>query len=287
MVLPFDNTNVAQFMNFTNAGVNTLKQSTAFAKIRANSKLFTTNVVTNADQFALKYAKIHEYAFNENNFSESLNYGNIRQHNLTSVQATRNLLSTFFNATEMDAYLTNKQSTQTSSTTKLVNLQNLLNEETQSRFRQQFIGMNSALNHLSTINSSSDNKNTNHLLNSLISNKLRSTNLTQNNNALQNTSSLPVSHLMKAINTTLLNVQKTDLLVNLKGENTNILAADQLIRNYTNLTAGSSHYNLSPNNNSLFANLNSAKTTHVSQNNFTTVTNTSNLLLDSSFITKL
>lgn len=287
MVLPFDNTNVAQFMNFSNAGVNTLKQSAAFAKIRANSKLFTTNVVTNADQFALKYAKIHEYAFNENNFSESLNYGNIRQHNLTSVQATKNVLSTFFNATEMDAYLTNRQSAQTNSTTRLVNLQNLLNEETRSRFRQQFIGMNSTLNHLSTINNSSDNKNTNHLLNSLVSNKLRSTNLTQNNNTFQNISSLPVSHLMKDINTTLLNTQRTDLLINLKGENTNILTADQLIRNYTNLTAGSSPYNLSPSNNSLSANLSSAKTTYVSQNNFTTTTNTSNLLLDSSFITKL
>jgi hypothetical protein len=287
MVLPFDNTNVAQFMNFSKAGVNTLKQSSAFAKIRANSKLFTTNIVTNADQFALKYAKIHEYAFNDNNFSESLNYGNVRQHNLTSIQATKNVLSTFFNATEMDTYLTNKQSSQTSSTTKLLNLHNLLHDASNSRFKQQFTNLNTSLNSISTINSSSDSKTANHLLTSLVSNKLHSANLTRNNSLLQNTSSLPISHLTKALNTTLLNAQKTDLQVNLKGENTNILAADQLIRNYTNLTVGSSNYNLSPNNNSIAANINAAKATHVSQNSFTPAMSTSNLLLDLNFITKL
>jgi len=57
-MLPFDNANIANFLNFNDVGTNTLKQSAAFAKIRANSKLFNTNIVTDADQFALKYAEL-------------------------------------------------------------------------------------------------------------------------------------------------------------------------------------------------------------------------------------
>jgi len=287
MVLPFDNTNVAQFMNFNKAGVDTLQQSSAFAKIRANSKLFTTNVVTNADQFALKYAKIYEYAFNENNFSESLNYGNVRQHNLTSVQATKNVLSTFLNSVELDTYLTNSQAFQADSTTKTSSLQNLLNEGDKSKFNQYLHNLGTSIDSVTTINSSSETKDVHNLLTSLLSGKSQTYNFIVSMNLANTATSLPFSNIHPILNTTLLNKQYSDLQLNLKGENTSVLSADQLIRNYTNLKLGSSPYNLSPNNNSLASLLKLNKTTSVSRNNFTGLENTTNLLIDPSFVTKL
>lgn len=287
MVLPCDNTNVAQFMNFKDAGINTLKQSGSFAKIRANSKLFTTNVVTNADQFSLKYAKICEYAFNENNFNESVNYGNTRQHNLTSIQATKNVLSTFLNETEMRDYLTNKLDARNSKVVESSGLKTLTGVDYDSKFKKQFNALGLSLNQVLNTNSLVDKKKTSYPVTNLISKNNNTNFKLTNSNILALNSSLPTTNLVSVLSNKFLNNAGTDVQTLLKSDNTNILAADQLVRNYANLSAHSSHPNLSTSNNSAVAHLSNANSLSAVQNTFNAVNGNTKLLFDTNFFTKL
>lgn len=274
-------------MNFKNAGVSTLSQSAAFAKIRANSKLFTTNVVTDANQFALKYAKIHEYAFNDNNFSEALTYGSVRQHNLTSAQATKNVLSTFLNAEEMSRYLNSKTVLNEETRGIKVGIGNLLYEDTTSVFKQHLTALNFSLDYLDTINSVNDIKKVNYLFSSLISKKFNRLNFSENSLLITNVISLPLTKLTPFLNTHFLNNPRSDIQISLRGENTTILPADQIIRNHDTINPGYSHPNLSINNNNVSARINFVKHVNALQNNFTNLNINPHFLLDVNFLTRL
>ena len=131
LVLPFDNTNIANFANFNDAGFNTLKQSAAFSKIRANSKLFNTNIITNPTNFSSKFHKINKFIFSENSYISSNTYGSVRQHNLLSSISTSNNLSTFLNEKDLLTFLSNEgvKSQPTANTTNSVRLTDIINSE--------------------------------------------------------------------------------------------------------------------------------------------------------------
>jgi len=86
-VLPVDNQKTFNFLNFNDVGATTSNKSTAFKKIRSNSKIFTTNLVHTPTTFYNRYSNINKLLTNETKFLESVNYGLKRQHNLTSNSA--------------------------------------------------------------------------------------------------------------------------------------------------------------------------------------------------------
>jgi hypothetical protein len=71
-------------LNFNDIGATTSNKSTAFKKIRANSKIFNTNLVSTPTPFTNRYITINKLLSNETKFLDSTNYGLRRQHNLTA-----------------------------------------------------------------------------------------------------------------------------------------------------------------------------------------------------------
>jgi heme/copper-type cytochrome/quinol oxidase subunit 2 len=287
LMLPFDNANVANFLNFNDVGVNTLKQSTAFAKIRANSKLFNTNVVVNADQFALKYSKINELAFNSNTEVETSNYGNIRQVGLTSSKATLNNLATCLNETEMLDFLTNSQYEKTKKNTTVVNLNFATTSEQTNNEYNDVTSLHDRFKSTELLNDSGDLKKSNFVLNSIISNKQNTAFVTNSNQFNTNLSNLPLSELSSLTQNNILNTNLSNLKIFLKGDNENILTPDQLIQNYANLKNGFSNYNLSNKNNNVQSLLQNSNNLTVFKNLLNTADVNAVYTLDSQTFAKL
>ena len=72
------------FLNFNDIGATTANKSTAFKKIRANAKIFTTNLIATPSPFMNRYNALHKLTTSESKYLESVNYGLTRQHNLSS-----------------------------------------------------------------------------------------------------------------------------------------------------------------------------------------------------------
>jgi hypothetical protein len=286
-MLPFDNANVANFLNFNDIGANTLKQSSAFAKIRANSKLFNTNIVTNADQFALKYAKINELAFGSGSEIESSNYGNIRQHNLTSTKATLNNLATFLNEKDMMEFLTNSTIENNKTVSNLSNLNSVLSSENFYSNQKGVNTLNTHLNSVYLINDSTDVKKAKHILNAIDSTKQNSNANVSDNQLFLNNSILPTSTLEPLSTSQILNKNLSSLTTLLKGENENILIADQLVRNHPDLKSGLADYNLSNKNNTIHALIVNANSQAAFKNSLNSITANSSLITDPQTFVKL
>jgi hypothetical protein len=75
---------IDNWSKFNDIGATTANKSTAFKKIRANSKAFNTNLVHTPTAFMNRYTTINKLLANETKFLESTNYGLKRQHNLTA-----------------------------------------------------------------------------------------------------------------------------------------------------------------------------------------------------------
>jgi hypothetical protein len=83
-----DNSKMVNFLNFRNIGTDTVQPSESFKKIRAYSRVYNTNLVHHADSLTTKYNQLNNLYLNDNMFTDSISYGNVRQHNLTAVAAT-------------------------------------------------------------------------------------------------------------------------------------------------------------------------------------------------------
>ena len=105
LVQPLDNAKLFNFMNFKNIGIDNLKESSAFKKIRMYSKVYTTNLIHTPTTFTDKYIKLNSLYCNDNDFYNSANYGLKRQHNLTSISATTAINSTFLDQNSMNKFL--------------------------------------------------------------------------------------------------------------------------------------------------------------------------------------
>lgn len=240
---------MSNFLNFNDAGINTLKQSSAFAKIRANSKLFTTNVVSNADEFSLKYAKINKLAFGENSFSDVNSYGNIRQHNLLSTNASNNNMSTFLNKDEMTDFLTSNTRAHKSSTSNTSRLIAISTSEFYKNITELVGDVSFYTNQFNLLNNSSDVKHKTHIFSNIISKAYGNKDFKSTTSTSTTIGELPVSSLEKFYKYDTLNKSSSTIKTLIKGENTTVLPADQLVINYSNLKLGFSNYNLTRSNN--------------------------------------
>jgi heme/copper-type cytochrome/quinol oxidase subunit 2 len=287
LMLPFDNANVANFLNFNDIGANTLKQSSAFAKIRANSKLFNTNIVTNADHFALKYAKINELAFGSGSEVESSNYGSIRQHNLTAAKATLNNLATCLNEKEMLEFLTSSVSESNKKVGNLLEVNSSFDSENFFTSQKNINALGKYLNYVYLMNDSTDVKKIKHTFNMLGSTKQNSVINVSSTQLLLNNSMLPTSVLESFTSNNTLNKSFSSMKTLLKGANSNILTPDQLIRNYPDLKNGFADYNLSNKNNPIHSLIVNSSSQSSFKNSLIPVTSNISLVPDSQTFAKL
>lgn len=87
ILLPLDNGRLLNFMNFDNIGQNSLKEASAFKKIRTTSKTYTTNLVIADTASSTRFKKLHDLYKNDNSFLTATNYSFLRQHNLLNTKA--------------------------------------------------------------------------------------------------------------------------------------------------------------------------------------------------------
>jgi hypothetical protein len=289
LVLPFDNTNIANFANFKDAGFNTLKQSAAFSKIRANSKLFNTNVVTNPTNFSSKFHKINKFIFSENSYVDSNTYGSIRQHNLLSSTSTANNLSTFLNDKDLLAFLANEggESRPTSNTTNSTRLVGIIDSEFYKESTNYLNNINFYVKQLDTINDSSDKKPVKTVLNGIVSKSLINVNSITDLTPITKFYDLPNSQIQAFYKKEGLNAKFSILKNLIRGDSTGVLASDQLVRNYENVKLNSSNYNLSNSNNSASSFLNQHKQHSSIKNTFNTFSGLTSNLPDVSQLSKL
>lgn len=289
LVLPFDNTNIANFANFNDAGFNTLKQSAAFCKIRANSKLFNTNVVTNPTNFSSKFHKINKFIFSENSYISSNTYGSVRQHNLLSSTSTTNNLSTFLNEKDFLTFLANESigSRSPNNTTNSTRLVGIIDSEFYREGTNFLNNINFYIKQLDTINDSSDKKPVKIVLNSIISKSLNNVNCITDFTSVGKICDLPNSQIQSFYKKEGWNIKSSILKNLIRGESTGVLASDQLVRNYDNIKLNSSNYNLSNSNNSASSFLNQHKQSSSIKNTFNTFSGLTSNLPDVSQLSKL
>jgi hypothetical protein len=71
-------------MNFSDVGVDNLKDSTTFKKIQSFSKSNPQKLYSSIDEFNLKYKKLSDLYLNDYETLTTSNYGLKRQHNFSS-----------------------------------------------------------------------------------------------------------------------------------------------------------------------------------------------------------
>ena len=99
LLVPSDSSNVVNFLNFKNIGLNSLSESTAFAKIRNFTKVYNTHLVHTPSPFLSKYHRLNSLYSDENNFLGTSPFSVSKQQNLHSVSSIGNN----FSATLLDS----------------------------------------------------------------------------------------------------------------------------------------------------------------------------------------
>ena len=90
LLMPSDPSGSANFLNFKDIGVSTLRESSAFSKIRNFSKAYSTQLVHNPSLFVSKYQKLSALYMDENSFLDTSSFGVSKQHNFTSISTLGN-----------------------------------------------------------------------------------------------------------------------------------------------------------------------------------------------------
>jgi hypothetical protein len=91
LLLPNDNSNMLNFMNFDELGLSTVKDSSAFKKIQFFSKTNTESIFNIKSDFESNYYRLSSLYNTDLKLMSSLNYGISRQHNYNSLMSTNRL----------------------------------------------------------------------------------------------------------------------------------------------------------------------------------------------------
>ena len=90
LLMPSDPSGSANFLNFRDIGISTLRESSAFSKIRNFSKTYSTQLVHNPSTFVSKYQKLSSLYMDENSFLDTSSFGVSKQHNFASISTIGN-----------------------------------------------------------------------------------------------------------------------------------------------------------------------------------------------------
>lgn len=105
LLLPNDNANMLNFMNFDELGLSTVKDSTAFKKIQFFSKTNTESLFSLKSDFESNYQRISLLYNTDFKLMSSLNYGICRQHNYNSLMSSTKSPLTTLDKHSIDKYL--------------------------------------------------------------------------------------------------------------------------------------------------------------------------------------
>ena len=90
LLIPSDPSGSTNFLNFRDIGVSTLRESSAFSKIRSFSKAYSTQLVHSPSTFVSKYQKLSALYMDENSFLDTSSFGVTKQHNFASISTLGN-----------------------------------------------------------------------------------------------------------------------------------------------------------------------------------------------------
>lgn len=278
LLIPSDSGNSVNFLNFSNIGVNTLRESSAFTKIRNFTKVYNSHLVHTPSLFTGKYNKLNSLYLDENSYLTTSSFGVKKQHNLYATSALGNSsASTLLDSNSFNRFLHSN-----------LNLSNVVTSETQPLTLSALAlnkpdtfspGVDSArltsllkTNKLSTsagvtrlsqypsllenINDSSDKEGLSYPSTKLISPNVVTASLQNNEMTFsQSTLSETSSATSNPGNSSVLNTSSTAKLFNLNGPNSKVLLGDQSIRNLPDLSPNKSNLNLSTEVNTLTSNI--------------------------------
>ena len=126
LLMPSDPTGLVNFLNFKDIGVSTLRESSAFSKIRNFTKVYSTQLVHTPSTFISKYQKLNSLYINENNFMDTSSFGVSKQHTNSSISTLGNgFVSTLLDSKSFAQFLDSNTSLET-------NLDRSINEVSKS-----------------------------------------------------------------------------------------------------------------------------------------------------------
>jgi hypothetical protein len=94
-------------VNFSNIGLNTLKESSAFSKIRNSNKVYNSHLIQSPSSLTSKYNSINSLYGNEGVAFDASSFGVKKQHNLLSSASIGNAPSVHaIDSSSFNKYLT-------------------------------------------------------------------------------------------------------------------------------------------------------------------------------------
>lgn len=274
LTLPLDNNKVLNFLNFKDVGVNTLKASQAFKKIRTYSKTYTTNLNYVPLNTSTKYALMNKLYLDNNSFTDSLSYGTETQHTMSASKATSSNYSTFLDTNARMKFLNSNRGLntdlygsqlETPSVNSLIKTANFtpskqapstLNTlESSLVTSQSFDNLVKYPGLVNTINDDSDKKKFLYPHTKVINTRL-GLDYDFRNLDIMKQSSVPTSfsrNVTSYANSLFLNNNLNSKLFTASSSNQGVLVDDRVIRRFSNLSPKGSNFNLSHDLNSLSA----------------------------------
>ena len=274
LLIPSDSSGVTSFLNFKDIGVSTLRESSAFSKIRNFTKTYSTHLNHTPSSFTSKYHKLNSLYMDENAFLNTSSFGVSKQHNATAISSLGNgFTSTVLDSAAFSRFLDSSTGISLPSQTSLPlthasplssTKSTISTSEDASRaitlLTDESSSSSSSLsNSPSTLNHLDDNSDkpkldnltlqaaTLHLVNGVRLNKELLSIQADLTSSSSTASSYP--------NLTLLNTSSNPRVLNINGPSSKVLPNDQSARNLPTESLTKSDFNLSQNLNPIVSNL--------------------------------
>ena len=289
LIMPSDAAGIANFLNFRDIGISTLRESSAFSKIRNFSKVYSTQLVHTPSTFVSKYQKLNSLYIDENNFLNTSSFGVTKQHNSAAISALgNNFSSTLLDSKSFSQFLDSNTSLEFDTNNALNEVDKaplsatkrslvgvpldfsrtsqLLNGETASR--SQFVDFPTLIE---SFDDNSDKEKL-HYPSLLINNPQLASSGRRNVPVLHSANSLDGSDSATSLYTasTLLNTSSNSRVININGPNSKVLLNDQSTRNVPTSNLNQAHLNFSLGVNVVSSNLQLAERVNQSTTPFST-----------------
>jgi hypothetical protein len=281
LLIPFDNKKLINFLNFSDLGLNNLKETNAFKKVHTISKSNKNNLNVITHNYSTSYKKLNQLTLNSKTYQLANNYSFVRQHNLLPLASTGVPGKTFLDSKGLTKFLAVNTNKKTSDTVNLrwyaqtLNFHKPLN--TQEISASATVGSILRKNFLSTAGilsnypDSSNNLNTDSDKKLLLypSRKLFNPSFLNFKTAIPNFGkvdegvSVPGVKSFNPLQLYLNNSTNTPIIQTSQSTNQSALPADQNIRQYQDLTPNTHSFNYAMNpvniDNDLYKSYNIAK----------------------------
>lgn len=307
MLVPMDSGKMLNFMNFKSIGLNTLQESSAFAKIRNSSKVYNSHLVHTPSTFTGKYSTINSLYVDENTLLTSSSFGVRRQHNLASASSLGNTFaSTMLDNASFEKFLESNFS-RNASMTSTVPMSQIA---ALSLHHSSSVGPSSDTSRLATLLLDTKSSNASPLglllsypaaltaLNdnsdkaglSYTATKLSSKNISNavlNNADLQGLTNDVTSRHSSYVSENVTNENVNPRVFNLSGPNSKVLLGDQSIRNLPDVTPSKSNLNLSESTNPVASVLGLADATNQNLSPYSGVVQSRTDFVDTSLVNNI